>query len=192
METGSTPTGEVFIKGQTFKGYLRAFEELYGAPRAAALTNSLEGEFGDAIHFGALVSGGWYPAAWLRDLHHQGTKVAGDYDACVKVVRRSTEHDLEGIYSFVARFVTPQFAFRQAARIMNVYVRGPQVHTEVSKGEGTVTVEHAHGFDARLWRGLIAGSEVVLERSGAHDVLCRTLAGGGNGDDHLTFRASWR
>lgn len=192
VETGSTPTRGVSIKGQSFKGYFRAFGELYGEDKAAELRDAVDEEFRNALHFGALVSGGWYPAAWLRNLHHHGTKISGDYDACVKVVRRSTENDLDGIYSFVARFVTPEFAFRQATRVLNVYVRGPDVRTEARKGEGTVTVQHAPGFDARMWRAMIAGSQVVLEHSGACEVVCRTVSGGGNDDDHLTFRANWR
>ena len=67
--------GELRCKGLMLKNRAALLGEQCDAE--TELHPRLSAELRDGLAYGRIVSGGWYPIAWLRELHRAGTEATG-------------------------------------------------------------------------------------------------------------------
>lgn len=180
------------VKGTNFLTFLKTLERMHGNDARVGTLERVEGEAGELLRAGALLSSGWYPASWYAALHAAAQRATGLGDELsYEVAREGVKEDFRGIYRILTFVLTPQSLLRRAPRVFRTYFRGGGM--EVEAGEGSAAVElRCEGFGETLWRDLEGGCVGVLEACGAQDVKCVREAGGGDGDDHLRLAFRWR
>ena len=109
-------------KGVNFRGFLTALEKLRGPNAVAATTEQLTGELRDAVVFGRIVVGGWYPIAWYRALHEASQRALGEPQQLAWAIgHQAVKDDLRGIYRVFTRLLSPEWLFSNAPRVFNRY-----------------------------------------------------------------------
>ena len=68
---------------------------------------------------------------------------------------------------------------------------GKVVVEQADVGRAMGRFEGFHGLDRKLWEDVIGGSLGVLDVGGAKSPTARVLAGGGDGDAHMTYLVRW-
>jgi hypothetical protein len=180
------------IKGQSLRHYPVALRALRGDDVADRMFEALSPELRDGLRGGTILTGGWYPVAWKRELHAAGCKVTGEPGLARVMGYEMTKRDLSGIYKTFVRIATPRFVLSLGARIFSTYFR-PGTMRVVDTRDGFVEVAFAncHGFDANVWRDVIGGCEATLVVAGAKAVRLRFNSGGEDGDESASATAWW-
>jgi hypothetical protein len=183
---------ECEIKGQSLRHYPVALRALRGDEVTDRVIASLSPELREGLVRGTILTGGWYPVAWKRELHAAGCKVTGEPGLARTMGYEMTKRDLSGIYRTFVRIATPRFVLSLGARIFATYFR-PGTMSVVETRDGFVEVAFANcaGFDANIWRDVTGGCEATLVVAGAHSVRLRVVSGGGDGDDAASVTAWW-
>jgi hypothetical protein len=186
-------TPEVAIKGQSLRQNFEVLHELFGAEVTSRITASLEPEFRRLAESGGLLPSGWYPVSWANELYRVAMQMLPSVlDLPERVARRGVERDMNGIYGFFARLLSPEFCIRQAPRIFGTYYRGAKLSAQVTApGHAELHFVDCIGFSRSLWRDAVAASSRVFEESGARRVQTRFLEGGGEGDSTARVTVRW-
>ena len=99
---------EVEIKGQAFLGIVGAVGEMLGETAIARLRDEAAGELGEALRTNTVLSAGWYPVAWYRELHQAARRVSGGGDAfTVELGKVSLRRDVNMVYKAIFRLLSP-------------------------------------------------------------------------------------
>jgi hypothetical protein len=186
------PEGEALMKGTSLLGILQAIERAYGEPGLKATLDAGPAELRDAYCYGQLVSVGWYPIAWYRELHGAAQQALGEGRTLAwRLSHDAVSRDFRGIFKVAIRLLSPEMVLRQGARLLMLYCKGGRLEiVETRPGYGRVRLVGWAGYDANVWTDLQGGMVAVLEARGAKNVSARVLAGGGN-HDHLDVELRW-
>lgn len=185
---------ELRTKGVSLKSFLATLERLHGRAAVEKTISSLTNEPRDAISYGKVVAGGWYPIGWFKELHAAAQRAVGaGPELSRRIGYEGTRADFRGVYKFVASMFSPETLIKQSARVWKTYWDGGEFMIEEA-GPGRVRARCARcfGFDANLWQNVIGGVQSALEIAGARDVELRVVSGGATGDTAMELEAEWR
>ncbi len=132
------------------------------------VVQGIEGEAGEAVRTGALVSSGWYPVAW-----HDATLAAveaalpNERDVIRRLTYDSVRHDFQTIFKIVSLVASPAFALSTSAKVMARYYDGGRVGIpEAREGFVRFLFDDYHGFTRRLWEDVHGGLESIVDLMG--------------------------
>jgi len=181
------------VKGVAFLSVLSVVEKLAGADKREAVASGLSREARDAIQYGRLIKGGWYPIEWYKELLGLVRTVTGEGPLFMRRVgAEALRADLTGVFSFLVKLVSPAMALSGSARTFSSYYdTGKVTITESRKGYAVAEWTGCVGFDQNMWQELVGSAESLLEMSGAKSVRVRVSEGGRNDDDNLRMVAHW-
>lgn len=184
---------EIEVKGNTFFSVLTAIETLRGAAFREAAIARLPTDSGDALRFGGLISAGWYPVRWYRELHAAIIEEADDPNVPREIGRASIRVEMHGVHRLLLRVISVQTMQTQAARFFGSYFRPGNVAVE-RLGEGTSRTSFGPcpGFDRAIWLEQLGCMEELLAQAGHPKGRVRLVSGGGDGDRDAVFESSWR
>lgn len=180
------------MKGQAFKGFMGAVEQLFTAEAARRVVEALPHEARNSWQYGGLVAGGWYPVAWYRGFQAAAHAVlAKEPRLSQRISYEATRADLQGVYRFVLKFVSPRVLIGQVDRIMSMYVRGGRSIVRDSDDSAvTLHFDEFFGYDSNIWQDTIGGIEATLETTGVK-VVSTTVVEGGGDEPRMVCRVRW-
>jgi hypothetical protein len=180
------------IKGLSLRSFLPALRAVRGDDVADRVLASLPFELRDGLVSGKILTGGWYPVGFKRDLHRVACQVTGEPGLARVMGYEQTARDLTGIYKTFVRIATPRFVLSISSRIFSTYFR-PGAMRVIENRAGFVRVELSDclGFDANVWRDVAGGCEATLVVAGAKNCRLRISEGGQDGDDGAAVTAWW-
>lgn len=186
-------TDEVRCKGVMLRSTVNVLASLRGQEAADRALALLSPEMSQAMRSGGVVASGWYPVAWLRELHSAAQRAC---DAGPQLARaigyEAAGADLRGVYRFLASLLSPETLLSMTPRVWKTYWDGGQTkYLELRKGMARGYTFGCKGFDRSIWESIIGGSIAILEIGGAKNVRMRVVAGGGDGDDAMDCEARW-
>lgn len=189
----TTTADELKVKGSNFISMQGALRTLRGEVVAANLLKELRGACGEGMRLGTLLASGWYPYSWYRELLDATRRVTGEGDAITTAVsREGVRRDVNGVYRVVFRLLSPATLLSQGGKAIRMYYdRGELRFLESRPGYVRARYDGFTGFDRVAWLDVRAGSEQLLEMSGARQTQVKPLTGGGDGDDHMEMEATW-
>jgi hypothetical protein len=180
------------VKGAAFHSVMVAVKELHGAEVEARARAQMQGDVGEAIRLGALLTSGWYPVEWYRTFYAAVVAAIGKGPGAVhEVGRRSARHDVTGIYRVVFKLLSVHTVFGMATRAARLYFDRGEVTVNNRENGAEVRYEGFDGFDANIWSDMRGGGEMVLELAGGKDIKWRITSGGGDGDSHMHVELTW-
>lgn len=160
--------GDVRSKGTNIQGILATIARVHGEPVRERVAATVDGEAGEALRNGAIVSSGWYPVAW-----HDATLRA--IEACFPsrrtIVRElayaSVKNDFQTLFKVVSLVASPGFALTNATKVMARYYDGGRL-TVVEARDGFVHLRFDDylGFTPRLWEDVYGGMEGIIDLMG--------------------------
>lgn len=173
------------LKGQAFKGFMGAVKTLFGDDGVERLVAALPPDLGSTWKHGGLVTSGWYPVGWYRELHKAAhATFRGEAQLSRRISYEATRSDLQGLYRFVLQFLSPHTLLGQAPRIFALYNRGGRVEVSDNRdGHATIAYRDCHGADRNIWEDIIGGTTASLEAVKVKVVTVLVLEGGGDGPD---------
>lgn len=155
-------------KGVNFRGVLDALERRGGPALRDRVLARVQGEAGEALRTGAVLSGGWYPTEWydalLLGVEQEHPTERGVVQS---LAREAVTHDLKTLFKLLSFVVSPESALTNATKIMARYWDGGRVSVrEAREGRVHFVFEGYEGFTPRLWEDLQGGMEAVLDMLG--------------------------
>jgi hypothetical protein len=151
-------------------------------------------DLGDALHYGAIVTGGWYPIEWYRLLHAAAQKATGEGPELSRLIAHDAlEWDFRHLHKFVRFALSPETLMRLGVYVIRFYYTfGKMDVVETTNGFGRARFSEFVGFDRNLWVDILGGIEAVLELAGAKEVELGVTSGGGDGDTSMAAEARWK
>jgi hypothetical protein len=182
------------VKGVSLIGTLKSLETLHGAAAREAAVVALKGELAEQVRGNALLSAGWYPLEWLRQVHAAAQTATGRGPQLARELsREATLADFRGIYKLLTFVLSPQGIVRKAPSTWSRYYDGGRLEVvEARAGFASARFIGCEGFDRNLWEDSIGGCVGVLEACGASDPFVTVLRGGRDGDDGMDIEVRWR
>ncbi len=186
-------TVERKLKGINFIGTLKALEREHGAATRERVEKRLDGEVGESVRHGALVSSGWYPASWYAQvLRAIVDETRGDEGTIRSLSNRAVSADMRTLFKIVRLFLSPERALQQSMRMSSRYIDGGEIEiVEAGPGHIHYRFREYHGYDRLMWWDFVGGIEAVLENIGARELTTRVIEGGQDGDHHLEIVFRW-
>lgn len=180
------------IKGISFRSFLDALRSLRGPEVVERVMDALPAEVRDALRFGKVVSGGWYPLGWYRELHAATMQVTeGGLEVIHDVSRLATRNDFKGVYRVIALVLSPESLMAVSSRAFSSYFNAATFEMlETRKGFARARIT-APGFNRAMWTDVMAGCEGVLEAAGAKGASVTAGSGGGERDEVTEVNARW-
>ncbi|WP_437900409.1 hypothetical protein [Sorangium sp. So ce124] len=186
-------TDEPRVKGVAFRSVYASFGKLRGEPVQKLSLDAMCEPLRDGIRYGSLVSTGWYPIAWYKDLFQAIRRASGEGKELIhQIGRQCTHDDMSGIYKVIAGLISPSTLFSLGQRVFSNYYSAGHVRVlESRRGFTRALWIRCQGFDENMWTEVIGSCEQLLVIGGANHVRQRIIAGGGDNDDHLELTAHW-
>lgn len=185
----------VQMKGQALRQYLSVIEHFYGAAMLERIIARTDvPEFRALWEKKALLPSSWYPITWSGALLHAALKeLPQETDLPERVGAESARRNMQGIYAFLTRLVSPEFCIRQAPRVWGTYNRGTTLHSEILGPElARIRFSNGRGIDRVLWRAMLSGASQIFARAGAKQVQTSILAGGREADEETLVEVRWK
>jgi hypothetical protein len=181
----------VRIKGQSFIGFLATLRELRGEEPHRAVMSRLPGEVANALKSGEIVPMGWYPVEWYAALHAAARAVEGE-GVSRYIGREAARKDVNTIYRFVLKFLSPETLLKQSAKVFSLFCDGGKCDvTSTQKGSARIRYSECPGACRGMWDVVLGGTEVIVELCGGKNVSSRAINGGGEGDTSLLVQITW-
>lgn len=172
---------------------MKAFLVLRGPEAVKRMLVDLPSEVSEALRYGSIVAGGWYPVAWYRLMHASAQRVTNAGRELARAIGvQSRKADFTGVYRLVAFVVSPESLFKNAARVYRLY--DSMGVAEILEGRHGMVRARYHscvGYDANVFESSVGGAVGILEACGAEAVRVMILDGGQDGDDEITFELRW-
>ncbi|WP_437666343.1 hypothetical protein [Sorangium sp. So ce1182] len=186
-------TDEPRVKGVAFRSAFVSFGKLRGEPVQKLSLDEMCEPLRDGLRYGSIVSTGWYPIAWYKDLFQAIRRTSGEgKDLIHQIGRQCTRDDMSGIYKVIAALISPTALFSLGQRVFaNYYSVGRVQVLQSRRGFTRARWSGCSGFDENMWTEVIGSCEQLLEIGGASHVRQRVIAGGGEHDEHLELTAHW-
>ncbi len=165
-------------------------DEEYGV--AEPLRAGLSAELRDALDYGQIVRGGWYPMAWLREIHEVGARVTRRGGALAReLAAHGAARNFTTVHKAFLTIVSPRAVLKRAPRIFGAYFDGGRFELAHSgPGEATIAIAECQGFDRHVWEAMAGTAEAVLTMGGAKDVRSDFTLGPTPASGEL--QATWR
>jgi hypothetical protein len=181
------------VKGVAFRSVFASLGKLRGKSAQEAALAVAGDELKSGFTYGAIVSGGWYPIEWYRELFRVIRSSTGEGKELVhEIGRQCTRDDMTGIYSVLAKLISPQSLFSLSQRVFsNYYSAGSVEVVESRKGYTNARWSHCQGFDENMWTEILGSCVQLLEIGGANNVRARILSGGQDGNEAMEAAAHW-
>jgi hypothetical protein len=168
------------VKGQALRSVLAALAKIEGNDAHDRAIAALPDDVSTALRSGAIVAGGWYPIEWYAAIYDAASRVAGR-PMGRELGRESARADLSGIFRFFTFILSPESIVARAPRIFAMVFEGATGSAyDVRPGHIGIEYRNCVGFTPDIWEDVRAGTEMILERSGAKNVGSRVAAGGGH------------
>ena len=181
-------------KGLQFRSFLRALGKIRGERAVEETLAALRLELGDALRLGTLVTVGWYPLEWYRELHAAAQKATHEGVELARAVSRAgIQDDFRGVYRLITFALSPQAIIRWAPKIVSLYFdTGSCVIDIAEPGLARGRFVGFAGFDRSLWEDLIGGITGVMELAGGKQLTAHVIAGGSDGHVDMTIEVRWK
>ena len=166
--TSALPTAPVRAKGVNFRGVMKQLERRGGRALLERVLARVEGEAGEALRTGAVVTGGWYPARWYDALL---AAVEEEYPtertAIRALTREAVTDDFKTLFRILQLVVSPNAALKNGVKVMARYWEGGRVELiEGHEGYRQFRFDDYVGFTPRIWEDVIGGIEAVVDLMG--------------------------
>jgi hypothetical protein len=182
------------VKGLVFRSFLATFRRLEGDEAYAQMLERLPPDLGDSLRMGAIVTGAWYPVDWLGQIQLAArVQCNAGVEVTRALAREAIKDDFRsGVHRLVTLGVSPEWVIKSAPRLVGFYFdAGRLVVEEAVVGRAMGRYEGFSGFTHDLWEHILGGSMGVMELAGAKGLTSKKLAGGNDGDGHMTFQLRW-
>lgn len=181
------------VKGVAFRSVYASLGKLRGKEIQLAARGAFTEELKSGFTYGAIVPGGWYPIEWYKDLFRAIRSATGEgKDLVHEIGRQCTRDDMSGIYSMLAKLISPQSLFSLSQRVFsNYYSAGAVEVVESRKGYTHARWKDCHQFDENMWTEILGSCVQLLEIGGARNVRARMVAGGHDGAETMEATAHW-
>jgi hypothetical protein len=189
----SVAPGTSQVKGVAFRTVLWSVEHLFGPQQVNAMMEHMGSEPRQALHYGQLVSGGWYPVSWYAELLTSIVKSTnGGLDVIRNVANLCVDHDIRGVYRFLVEHLNPGTVVTVYSKLFpRYYTPGKVTVDRESNTHFALRVQNCFGFSGLMWHEIYASGKYLLTLSGASNVRHRLIEGGKDGDTHMTVEARW-
>lgn len=186
-------TEKVRGKGMNFRTAMQMIERMKGKAVLDATIQGMPTEPRDAIRYGRIVAGGWYPVSWYAALHRSAQLVCRAGPELSRAVGHdATTEDFKGIYRYVLSMLSPEFIFSQCPRLLQMYWEGGSAEkVDLRKGMGSMRFKGWQGFDRNIWEDIMGSTEALLEMCGSHAIRRRVIAGGDDTSGELWVEFRW-
>ena len=180
-------------KGLQFRSFTRALKRLRGDEALTATYDAMPPEVGNALRYGTIVTGGWYPVPWYCELHAAAQRATGEGAELSRAIAKdAVQDDFRGVYRLITLALSPQLIFKLSPKLVSLYYdTGRVVIEDAEHGFVRARLEGFDDFDHNLWEDMIGGSTGVLELAGAKNMTVRIVAGGKDFDPDMTFEVRW-
>jgi hypothetical protein len=181
------------VKGVAFRSVYASLGKLRGQSAQQAALAAFGQDLQNGLGYGAIVAGGWYPITWYKELFQAIRKSTAEGKELVhEIGRQCTRDDMTGIYSMLARLISPHSLFSLSQRVFSSYYSVGKVEVvESRKGYSHARWSSCHQFDENMWTEILGSSVQLLEIGGAQNVRARILSGGLDGTDVMEAAAHW-
>jgi hypothetical protein len=181
------------VKGVAFRSVFASLGKLRGKAAQQAVLARCSEELKNGFTYGAIVSGGWYPIDWYKQLFRSIRSSTGEGKELVhEIGRQCTRDDMSGVYSMLAKLISPQSLFSLSQRVFsNYYSVGKVQVLESRSGYTHARWTDCHQFDENMWTEILGSCVQLLEIGGAQNVRARILVGGQDGSDGMDAAAHW-
>lgn len=181
------------IKGIAFRSVYASLGKLRGERAQEAVLAAASEQLREGFTYGAIVAGGWYPIELYKELFAVIRSTTGEGKELVhEIGRQCTRQDMSGVYSVIAKLISPQSLFSLSQRVFSSYYSVGKVKVAESRsGYSHATWSECRRFDENMWSEILGSCVQLLEIGGAKHVRARILKGGQDGDDHMEAAAHW-
>ncbi|HJL27988.1 MAG TPA: DUF2378 family protein [Polyangiaceae bacterium LLY-WYZ-15_(1-7)] len=182
--------GELRCKGLMLKNRAALLGEQCDAE--TELHPRLSAELRDGLAYGRIVSGGWYPIAWLRELHRAGTEATGrGEDLAWELGSEGARRNFKTVHRVFLSVLSPSAILKRAPRVFGAYFDGGRYEvTRADSNAATIEISECPGFDIHTWQAIAGTAHAGLEMCGAKDV--QTAVQPAPGLARGTLSATWR
>lgn len=181
------------IKGVAFRSVYASLGKLRGEQAQRAVLEAASEQLRHGFAYGAIVTGGWYPIELYKELFMVIRSTTGEGKELVhEIGRQCTRQDMSGVYSVLAKLISPQTLLSLSQRVFsNYYSVGKVKAVESRDGYTHASWSECYGFDENMWSEILGSCVQLLEVGGAKHVRARILKGGLDGDAHMEAAAHW-
>lgn len=181
------------VKGVAFRSVYVSLGKLRGQSAQRALLESVSVELREGFSYGAIVPGGWYPIDSYKELLRAIRRTTSEGKELVhEIGMQCTRDDMSGVYSVLAKLISPQSLFSLGQRVFsNYYSVGKVEVLESRRGYSHARWVDCYQFDENMWTEILGSSVQLLELGGAKNVRARILKGGHDGTDVMEATAHW-
>src|SRR5262245_54918201 len=111
------------VKGAPFRAADACFRELRGDAAWARARELMLPALRQAFGSGTILSGGWYPISWYRDILHAYCAAVSEGSDLIRALGyRTTRTDFSRIHNWLlTKLVSPQMLLGFSARVFNSY-----------------------------------------------------------------------
>jgi hypothetical protein len=181
----------VRIKGQAFIGFMAKLRQMHGEKAHEEVLAQLDRDLAAGLRTGALVSMGWYSMEWYSSLHAAAREVCGNR-VSREVGREAARDDVNTIYRFILKFLSPETLLGQAGKVFSQFCEGGKCTVESTrKGSARILYSDCPGACRGMWENVLGSTELMVELCGGRDVIGKALTGGGDGDRMMLAQITW-
>ena len=186
-------SGERRCKGVMLRNRLELIGQLHGGAALQATLDNLPEEVGSALRYRSIVATGWYPIAWLRELHAAAvTATRLGPELARQLGHEGAVKNFTTIHRLLLSASSPAAVIARAPRVLRTYFDGGEIELlESTDGMNASRWTKCDGFDRNIWESMLGGCEAALSLSGAKDVRVRLRSGGGASSEAEVV-AFWR
>ncbi|MFZ5893859.1 MAG: hypothetical protein ACOY0T_22550 [Myxococcota bacterium] len=172
---------------------MAAVEKLYGPEVSERIRTAAPDGVGDALRYGGIVVGGWYPIEWYRQLWTAiKEELALDEFAARTLGANAAEISVNRVYRAFARIASPSMLLRIASSAFKSYFDTGDIRVNLEGSHALIAEwRGCTGFDPMIWFDAVGGATYFLGASGVSEPKVTILSGGGD-EDWLIARGSWR
>ena len=182
------------VKGTTFRTTDACFKELRGVDAWQKAHKLMADEVSDAYRRGAILSGGWYPISWYREMFRAYAAATNEGPELSRTLGyTSARIDFKRFHNWIlAKLVSPQTLLGFTAKLFHSYFdTGSFEIVQSQKGFVRAEARGCIGWDRNVWNDLIGSCSALLEIAGAREVRVRVLSGARDGDIDADVAAFW-
>lgn len=181
------------VKGLAFRTVLKVLEELHGPSAVEDCKHKLPDDLHDALDYGTVLSGGWYPIDWYRQLLQATIESIHKPPSYLRIMGgRALYSDMNGAFKFLLRMLKPGTLFTMMGKTFNTYYdTGELKLLEKRKGYAHARWDRCTGFNKNMWEEVIGAAEMLFELSGATSIRLKPTKGGDDGCDFLEMTGHW-
>jgi hypothetical protein len=180
-------------KGLNLRTLLQSVRVICGQGIAEQMVHLLPSEVGDAVRYGRIVVGGWYPVGWYAAMHDAVQAAAGGGLELARALgRESTRADFRGPYRFFAIILTPQTMIVKAPKAFRMsWDTGTVTVVDARRGAARASFRGCAGWNQLLWHDMVGAIEALVEVGGGRTPRVAILGGGSDGQDFMDVDLRW-